>query len=205
MVEHEPIIRLALRNSLAEGARFRICAEAATVAAAYAQLVQSTPEMAVIDLELDGGGGWGLLRNLAHARLPVRCLAWLHDEDASKVVAALRAGARGVVLRREPINQLMEGLAAAAAGLRHLSNRAAQVLAEGIAHGALDGSAAVPALSERQAQVFRLLGQGFTPRQIGVKLGVGLKTVQSHIFRSRTQLGLGSQRDLCRHAAMSAA
>jgi DNA-binding NarL/FixJ family response regulator len=203
LIEAEPLARLGWRQCLAAAPSFTLCAEAATVREAHASWVQEQPEVAVIDPDLDGGGGWTLLHELTHARPPVPCLVLLREAHATEVSAALRAGAVAVGLRTEEEGELLYGLVMAAAGLRHLSHRAARALGEGVATGTMEPAGGTPPLPGRQAQVFQMLGQGFTAREIAGRLGISLKTAQTHVGRLKTRLGARSQAELQRRALLA--
>ena len=119
-------------------------------------------------------------------------------------MASMQAGACGVMLRTEAIVDFGEALVMTAVGLRYVSKRASELMHEALTASSYEPLAAAPHLPERRAEIFHLLGEGFATREIAGRLGISLKTVQTHIGRLKEELGACSQAELYRRALLAA-
>lgn len=207
LIDRDPLALLGLRVLIAQKfPSLTVCGEFYTAAAAAAQAEQYRPDVVVIDMEIDGGAGFGLPRRWRSAEDGPPCLARLENESPAVLGAALRAGARGVVYRREPCDSFLVALTHVACGLPHLSTVAGPLLASAVATGALNADGGdLDKLSKRERQIFRLLSQGQTTGRISAMLGCSVKTIQTHYAHIRGKLNLRDHAQLCRRAVLSEA
>ncbi|MDR3378195.1 MAG: response regulator transcription factor, partial [Verrucomicrobiae bacterium] len=113
---------------------------------------------------------------------------------------ALRAGARGYLMKREAAQKVIQGIRAVLAGQLFVSEKIAALLTERFVEGRLAGASAVESLSDRELEVFQLLGRGLGTRQIADHLHVGFKTVQAYSARIKEKLQLANATELLRAA-----
>jgi DNA-binding NarL/FixJ family response regulator len=205
VIESDPLSRFGLREYFHSRApKFGICGEFDHVATAAACGLETKPMVVLIDPELDGGGGLGLLRRWNQSTPSVPCVARLRRENPPEILATLRAGARGIVLRQDPISENTNALASAFCGDRYFSPRVTQLLAIGAVENSLDASgSSAKLLSMREREVFRLLGDGLTCGTIAERLGIGSKTVQTHLARIKMKLALRTHSELRRRAILN--
>jgi len=201
LVDDHALVREGLVNLINQESDLRVCGEAAAESEGLALIGASKPQVAVIDLSLEKGSGLDLIRNIRtlHPETAVLVLS-MHDE-LLYAERALRAGARGYLMKREAAKKVILGIRTVNAGQLFVSAPIAARMVEQF----VDGSAAaavspVEQLSDRELEVFQLLGRGRTTRQIAEHLQVGFKTVQAYCARIKEKLGLSNANELVREA-----
>lgn len=201
LVDDHPLVREWLAQLLQGEADFEVVGEAEDAAAALAAMEQSPPDLAVVDLSLRSGSGLELIKSL-RARLPaVQVLVLSMHEELTQVERALRAGASGYVMKRESTQQIVEAIRRVRAGQIYANSEVLARLAErmvGRRKSVPLGS--VDALSDRELEVFRRMGEGHVTKRIAADLGVSIKTVQEYQARIKDKLGLGDAAELMRAA-----
>jgi len=201
LVDDHPLVREWLANLIKQQPDLAVCGEASAAGPALAAMGAATPDVAVVDISLEGGSGLELIKDLRrmHPGVAVLVLS-MHDEDLY-AERALRAGARGYVMKREVTGNVILAIRQVAQGRTYLSPRMATALAEKLVAGAPSpAESPVSRLSDRELEVFRLLGQGLATRQIADALHVSAKTVQAFSARIKEKLGLSSSTELLREA-----
>jgi DNA-binding NarL/FixJ family response regulator len=201
IVDDHPIVRLGIRQMLAAEPDLEVCGEAESPVAAH-QLIKSTrPDLAIVDLSLAEGTGLDLIRSLRDSlpTLPVLVLS-MHDEVlfAERV---LRAGARGYIMKREAITGLVGAVREVLAGRIHVSEAMAQSVLERLGHEATPADNPLAALTDRELEVFDLIGRGQGTGTIAEQLGVSIKTIETYRSNIKTKLNLKDATDLIRFAA----
>ncbi|MGI9175491.1 MAG: response regulator [Rhodothermales bacterium] len=192
VVDDHPIVRLGLKELIDKEADLEVAAEAESAFEALGILERQYLDMAIVDLSLRGTSGIELTRQIKaeHPRLPVLMVS-LHDEGMY-AERALAAGAQGYIMKRESYEKLVEAIHHVLQGGTYLSETLRRQV-----DGLGDGGAGAPAkpisaLTDREMEVFRLIGEGYAPRHIAEKLFVSVKTVETHRQRIRTKLALGN-------------
>lgn len=199
VVDDHPVVRQGLVIALSRTADLAVCCEAATLNEAMLAIKSDSPDLVLADLDLDGPSGMDLIKRVKEefADLPVVILS-MHDEEvyAERV---LRAGARGYLMKSEAPERLVAGIRAALAGEIVLSAKMKNKILGNLATGKSSGSL-VERLTDRELEIFRLVGDGLTTRQMADKLSLSIKTIEAHIAHIKTKLGVASGRDLQRRA-----
>src|SRR5436309_2413109 len=179
IVDDHPLVRDGLANFINQQADLAVCGEAEDSAGAIAGIESCRPDVALIDISLKNESGLELVKTL-QAQFPLVALIVLsmHDE-ALYAERALRAGARGYVMKRETTKSVLTAIRRVVEGDVYVSERFVNVMARRL--GSSRRAAAnspVELLSDRELEVFRLLGQGRSTSQIAEDLHLSLKTVQ---------------------------
>lgn len=200
IVDDHPIVRRGLRQLIDAEDDLEVCGEAASAPEATEAVEASVPDLAIVDLSLGETSGLELTKQLQarFPKLPVLILS-LHDE-AVYADRALQAGARGYVMKRASDERLIGAVRDVLRGRRVVSEAVEKRLAEQKAETSQHEAPPVETLSDRELEVFTLIGQGFAPRHIADRLGVSVKTVETHRQRIRRKLGLESAAVLARYA-----
>lgn len=192
VVDDHPIVRLGLKELIEKEPDLEVAAEAENAFEALGILDRQYLDLAIVDLSLRGTSGIELTRQIKaeHPRLPVLMVS-LHDEGMY-AERALAAGAQGYIMKRESYEKLVEAIHHVLQGGTYLSETLRRQV-----DGLGDGGAGAPAkpisaLTDREMEVFRLIGEGYAPRHIAEKLFVSVKTVETHRQRIRTKLALGN-------------
>lgn len=195
IVDDHPSVRQGLVLLLAQEG-ILICAEAGCCAEALACAEAHEPDVALVDLSLGDEDGLSLVETL-HQR-GTSCLVYSMYEDGQHVEDAFAAGALGYVTKREVHQVLMQAIGEVAAGRRFVSPRAAVALANQAA--GMHASSDLGGLSNQEQQVYRLLGEGETTKDIATAMSISPRTVESYYARILIKLDLGGVRELRRHA-----
>jgi DNA-binding NarL/FixJ family response regulator len=182
----------------------RVCGEAANAADALELIGTAKPHVAIVDISMEGGSGLELIKNIKTTcpvipEVAVIVLS-MHDETVY-CERALRAGARGYVMKRDATKNVLQAIRIVLKGQLYLSHRIATLMAERFVEGKLSVTSSVAELlSDRELEVFQLLGRGYGTRQIAEELRVGFKTVQTFRSRIKEKLKLANATELVREA-----
>jgi DNA-binding NarL/FixJ family response regulator len=199
VIDAEPVARCGMVYLLSAQERLCVVAEAGGLRGVRELCARHQPEVVVFDPVL--GDGIAFIREVKRWCAKVRVVVFTAQVDALAVQQALRAGAWGYVSRRDPAEVLPGAVLGALAGDRVLGPAVERVLLERLATGQVEVPGAAEArLSEREMQVFRLLGTGVGTRAVAEELGVSVKTVESHLQRMKEKLGVTSGAELQRRA-----
>lgn len=203
VVDDHPVVRQGLAIALGKEAGLSICAEAEGISDALRAISETKPDLVLADLDLNGASGIDLIKAVREGNpdLPVLILS-MHDED-TYAERVLRAGARGYLMKHETTERLAAGVRAALAGEIVLSDHMKRKILQNMSGKREAGpGSTLDKLTDRELEVFRLIGEGLTTRLIAEKLSISIKTVEAHIAHLKSKLGAGSGRDL-QHRAYS--
>jgi DNA-binding NarL/FixJ family response regulator len=207
LVDDHAMVRTGVRAEL--GADIDVVGEAADVATAVEGIRATVPDVVLLDVHLPGGGGRAVLEQVRGDLPAVRWLALSVSDAAEDVIAVIRAGARGYVTKSISGPDLLDAVRRVADGDVVFSPRLAGFVLDAFAAGA---AAPAPAedpavdpgldlLSAREREVMQLLARGYTYREIGSRLFISVKTVESHASNVLRKLQLSNRNELTRWAA----
>jgi DNA-binding NarL/FixJ family response regulator len=201
IVDDHPVVRFGLLQMLANEPDFEICGEAASAQEALALVDERKPDVAVVDISLKGTNGIELVK-LIHAMRPeARILvSSMHDE---KLFAerALRAGANGYINKQVAITVLVGAIRGVLWGMVYLSRSMTERMVERAARIDSDASRSViQRLSDRELEVFSLLGDGLSTREVAQRLNLSVKTIETHRAQIKRKLGLRNSTELIQRA-----
>jgi DNA-binding NarL/FixJ family response regulator len=200
LVDDHPLVRDGLVNLINQQPGLEVCGEAGTEAEAMTAVASLKPNVVVVDLTLESGSGIELLKNLKAAHPEVKTLVLSMHDEALYAERTLHAGARGYIMKREAAKRIIAGIQAVHSGLLFVSEKISAAMAEKFVSGKSAGNSPVEQLSDRELQVFELVGRGQTTRQISETLHVGFKTVQAYQARIKEKLNLTNASELMREA-----
>jgi len=197
LVEDHQVVREGLRALLRAEPDINVVGEAADGLSAFSQVGATLPDVVLMDLGLPGLNGVEAIRRIraAHPTLPVLVLS-MYD-DAQTVDRALRAGAKGYVLKGLGVAQLCTAIRKVHQGDAFLSPQIAEYALQG---DLAPGSAERDPLSPREREVMQLIAEGYTSRQIADRLGLSTKTVSNHRANIIEKLGVRTTAGLVRYA-----
>lgn len=202
LVDDHDVVRLGLRALLAEAPDVEVVGEAGDGEAALQRWAELRPDVAVVDLSMAPMDGVTLTRELVRRWPEARVLVLtMHDEE-EYLIPLLEAGATGYVVKSAASAELVQALRSVARGRVYVRPAAAQVLAAGWSRRASqdEARARYDALSEREREVFRLIAAGYTPSQIGERLFISAKTVDTYRRRINEKTGFTERADYVRLA-----
>ncbi|HEV2319090.1 MAG TPA: response regulator transcription factor [Verrucomicrobiae bacterium] len=202
LVDDHPVTRDGLARLINHEADLEVCGTAGTPASAVEHVEQQKPDLVMIDVSLGkGASGLELIKDLASRHRRLKMLALSTHDEALYAERALRAGARGYVMKQEPTEHVMQAIRKILNGEVHLSNRMSDRLLHRITQPhAAPTISDIETLSDRELEVYRLLGQGRGTRQIAAELHLSVSTVETHRAHIKEKLNLNSTPELLRHA-----
>lgn len=200
VVDDHPIMRFGITQLIHAEADLNIIAEAGTAAEALQILEESPIDLALIDLSLPDRNGLELIKDIRAMYPDVHCLVVsMHDENlyAERV---LRSGGRGYLRKVEAAKNLISAIRQVLAGGIFVSAEISSRIMESLASGGSPGTSPADCLSDRELEVFRLLGEGNGSRDVAGKLGISVRTVDAHRAHIKEKLGLKDATELVHHA-----
>jgi DNA-binding NarL/FixJ family response regulator len=203
IVDAEPVARCGLSHIINSHPNLQICAEADSLPAARSACERWKPDVVVLDVALGGGEGFALAKELPKWNASLRVVAFTALEDTASVQRALRAGVCGYVTRRDPITALLGAIIGALSGERRVGPRVERVLLETLAMGKVQmENDDMTLLSEREGQVYRLIGKGLRTSAVANELRLSIKTVETHRQRIKEKLHLRNGIELLHRATI---
>jgi DNA-binding NarL/FixJ family response regulator len=202
IVEDHPLFRAMLVQLISQELGMMVCGEADNIKDALTIIGRTQPDAAIVDLTLPGSGGLELIKELKarNIGLPVLVLS-MHAEKlyAERV---LRAGAKGYVSKHESPSEVVEAIRKVLDGRIYVSERVNEAILErlGRADKAVQPSG-MDLLSDREIEVFQLVGRGLNSREIAGQLNLGPTTVDSYRARIKDKLGIKNAAELYQRAA----
>jgi len=200
IVDDHPLVREWLTTLIQRQSDLAVCGEAEDTATALEAIPKAKPDVAVVDLALKSGSGLELIKDLKQAYPAVAIVVLSMHDELLYAERVFRAGARGYVMKRDSTKKIVEAIRAVRDGRRYMSERVAAVMADKLADGQPGNAAPVTLLSDRELEVFELLGQGHETSHIAASLHVSVKTVQAFYARIKEKFKLGTERELLREA-----
>jgi DNA-binding NarL/FixJ family response regulator len=184
LVDDHPIVRQGLTSALEDEADFQVVGAAGSAEEAIAVVPRLRPDVVLLDLELPGLGGVEAIPRLIEASPPTKVLIFTAYDTDERVIGALRAGARGYLLKGASVADIARAIRDVASGGSALEPRvAAKVVATVRTHRAADH------LTDREREVLRLIAQGLPSKQIARALNISERTVKFHTASLLHKLG----------------
>lgn len=201
IVDDHPLMRLGYRSLLESEPDLEVCGEAGSVVEGFARILDTVPDLVITDISLADGSGLDLIRRVHDRRpeLPILVVS-MHDEMLY-AERALRAGARGYLMKGEADADLVATVRTLLGGGQHLSPRMqARALEQMAGRAAPAGEPPEAVLADRELEVFELLGRGLSTRDVADTLRVSPKTVETYRGRIKEKLGLADSNQLLHRA-----
>jgi DNA-binding NarL/FixJ family response regulator len=203
LVEDHPIFRMGMVELLNADPGLAVCGEAEDLTTARRLITSLAPDMVIVDIGLNTDNGLDLVKELAQERpaLPVLVLS-MHDENLW-AERALRAGAQGYIMKQETSTTVVAAVHAILAGGRYVSPAIMGRILGQLQKG--PQTVAQPPwqhLSDRELEVFRLLGSGLETREIAEALHLSIKTIGTYRERLKEKLGYATGAELVRAAVL---
>ncbi len=201
IVDDHPIVREGYEQIIARHPDLEVCAVAADAFDALRLCGKAAPDLAIVDLSLKGGSGLELCKQIKSRFSQIAVLVVsMHDEQLF-AERALKAGARGYVNKDESTRYLVDAIRRVLSGKLHLSSAMNdRLLGSALGRAQLPADGSVEALSDRELEVFELLGHGENVRTIAERLKLSPKTVESYRESLKSKLRIPSSAQLLRHA-----
>ena len=203
VVEDHPVFRMGLRELINQERDLVVCGEAEDAGKASEEIRRLEPDMVIVDISLRGRDGIDLIREVrSHNKdLPILVLS-MHDESRF-AERSLLAGARGYIMKRETSSSVVEAIRCVLRGQIYLSERIKDEILDRFVGGAHTyNKSPVDRLTDRELEVYRLIGRGLSTNEIAEKLSLSAKTIGTYRERIKEKLNLKHARELTRHAML---
>lgn len=204
IVDDHPIFRMGMKELLNQEDDFVVCAVAEDFASARQALREHKPDLAIIDISLAEENGLDLVKEITHDYhgMPVLVLS-LHDESVW-AERAIRAGARGYVMKKEASESVISAIRNILEGKIHVSSDMMSLLLDKfhINPHANQGAPTIELLTDRELEVFRLIGCGLATREIAERMKLGIKTIGTYRDRIKQKLCIKTATELTRRAVL---
>jgi DNA-binding NarL/FixJ family response regulator len=204
IVDDHPILRHGIAQLVERESDLDPCAEAGTVDEALAVLAGQPIDLVLVDLSLNEQSGMDLIRHIRERHPQVKCLVLSMHDEKLHAERALRAGARGYVMKHEATRKIVTALRCVRDGRIYLSDQIATQLLERMATAPACGPARpdspLGALSDRELEVLRLIGQGLKTGDIARTLHRSVHTIEAHRANIKRKLGLKTAGELSQAA-----
>jgi len=201
IVEDHPLFREGLRQMIDRNASLTVCGQVPDVAGALRAVAELKPDLVVVDISLEGGNGIELIKSLKtkYEDLPVLVIS-MHDESIY-AERALRAGALGYVMKIESARTVKAAIFKVLGGDIFLSERMSTSVLAKLMRGKTEQPVSpIGQLSDRELEVFQMMGEGKPTRQIADELGLTIPTIHSFRNRIKEKLRLKNSTELMLHA-----
>ncbi len=201
IVDDHPLMRKGLALTLESEASFTVAGQVGAAEEALDLIHREDFDLAVIDISLPGMSGLELVKHLRAMRPELLTLVVSRHDEALYAERALRAGARGYVMKLQAADVIVEAVQKVLNGHVYVSAHVRDRLLEGLVNGAsLAQQSPLDLLSDRELEVFEMTGRGNSTRDIAERLHLSVKTVESYRARIKTKLNLSSAAEFMQHA-----
>jgi DNA-binding NarL/FixJ family response regulator len=202
VVDDHPIVRQGIALLINRESDLFVCGDAEDVASAVRQIEVLHPDIILLDISLNGRDGLELLKIVRgrDQRLPILILSML--DESLYAERALRAGANGYIMKQEATEKVLVAIRRILDGELYVSDRVASTMLHQFVGGSAPVLKASPIadLTDRELEVFRLIGEGHATRQIAEELHISIKTVESYQAHIKEKLSLKNARELVQRA-----
>ena len=201
IVDDHTMFREGLRQLIEHDPGLSVCGDAPDAASAIAGIRQSNPDVVLVDITLADSSGLDLVKNLRNDYEDLPALVVSMHEESLYAERALRAGAMGYVMKNEPAKTVTAAIHSVLRGEMYLSRKMSSSVISKFARGETEEPMSpLEILSDRELEVFRMLGEGKGTRQIAKDLGLTIPTIQSFRNRIKEKLHLKTAPELVLHA-----
>ena len=201
LIDDHPILRKGLAELINQEPDLVVCGEAEEAPKAFEAVGVLNPDVALVDISLKGGNGLELIKNIKarYPDLPLLVLS-MHDETLY-AERALRAGSLGYIMKEEAIEKVLTAIRQVISGEIFLSEKMKGRMLNQLVGGRIkQGSSSIDNLSDRELEVFRLIGEGRGTRQIATELRLSVRTVEAYREYIKDKLNLKNGTELVQHA-----
>jgi DNA-binding NarL/FixJ family response regulator len=200
IVDDHPIVRQGLALLINREADLAVCGDAEEACSALRRIEELKPDLVVVDISLNGPDGLDLLKSIRarETHLPVLILSMM--DELLYAERALRAGANGYIMKQQATEQVLVAIRRILDGEVYVSERIANKMLHLFVGGSQERSSLVADLTDRELEVFRLIGEGHGTRQIADELHLSIKTVESYQAHIKDKLSLKNGRELVQRA-----
>jgi DNA-binding NarL/FixJ family response regulator len=200
IVDDHPIVRRGLADVISAEPDLTVCGEADEIAAAVQQMKATHPDLVLIDISLKSGSGIELIKQIRALGSDVKMLVLSVHDDALYAERVLQAGGMGYLRKDEAPERLIEAIRRVLGGKIYLSRPMVDRVLERAARGELPQASRIESLTDREMEVFELMGNALTAREIADRLCLSVKTIETYREKMKFKLKARNSTELTRLA-----
>ena len=202
VVDDHPIVRRGIVELISQETDLEVVADVGSVQEAMAAIAQFLPHVAIVDVALEHSNGIELTRQIRAKDGDLKVLMLSMHEEALYAERALKAGANGYVMKIEAPEVLLGAIREVLRGGLYVSQRIATQLLRGYIENGDDGAVrgGIDSLSDRELEIFELIGKGLTTREVAARLCLSVKTIETHRAHIKSKLRLKNAAELTQSA-----
>ncbi|MCM2285973.1 MAG: response regulator transcription factor [Desulfobacula sp.] len=203
IVEDHPIFRMGMKELINREKDLEVVGDAETVAEALDLIESLRPDLVIVDLSLKESNGIELVKEIHQNHKQIACLVLSMHDEALHAERCLTAGARGYIMKHEASESVVKAIRHIMSGHIHVSPGIMSTILNKFQKQPDPVSASpLTRLTDREFEIFRLIGQGLSSKEIAVQLGISIKTVGTYRERIKEKLDLKNSGELLRHAVV---
>ena len=200
IVDDHPLVRRGLADLISDERTLQVCGEAADGDAAMKLLRACRPDLVIVDISLGGKSGLDLIKRICVHDNSIRILVSSMHDEVLFAERCVRAGAMGYINKEVATERVIEAINHVLDGEIYLSPKMTRRILRNVAGANVQDEPAVAKLTDRELEVFALIGTGNTTREISQTLNLSIKTIESYRENIKAKLGINTSADLSRHA-----
>lgn len=202
IVDDHPVMRMGLVQLINSKTDLQVCGEAGNVREARDLIGQTKPDLVILDMTLPDGHGLELLKDIGALYEEVATLVLSSNDESVYAERVLKAGARGYIMKEAAATHLLDAIKTVLSGQIYVSQRMSQLIVAMFTgqKGRRNGSSPIDKLTDRELEVFQLLGEGKGSRDIAEQLGISIRTIDAHRAHIKEKLGINDANALVRQA-----
>lgn len=203
IVDDHPIFRMGMEELLNQEEDFSVCAVAEDISSARKALKEVNPDLAIVDISLAQDNGLDLVKEIAGSKMPLPVLVLSMHDESVWAERAIRSGARGYVMKKEASETIILAIRNILSGKIHVSAAMmSYLLGKFQVNPDCQGAPTADILTDRELEVFRLIGKGLSTREISARMNLSIKTIGTYRDRIKQKLCLKSAVELTRRAVL---
>ena len=202
LVDDHPMLREGLSRLIAQMPGCTVCGEAESASAGMEAILLAAPDLVMTDVSLPGKNGLELIKDLQIQTPTTPILVFSMHDEMLYAERVMRAGAKGYLMKSVPVETLTQAIVQVLSGGVYLSNRVSEHILQNLCGSRTPGKAGIKALTDRELEIFELIGAGKSSTQIADELHISPKTTDAHRANIRAKLGLPDGPALMREAVL---
>lgn len=203
IVDDHPIFRMGIAELLNQEDDFTVCAIAEDISGARKSIRKYDPDIAIVDITLSHENGLDLVKEITASAHPVQVLVLSMHDESVWAERAIRSGARGYIMKKEASESVITALKNIRDGRVHLSaNMMSLLLDKFHVNPSAKGAPTEEVLTDRELEVYRLIGMGLSTREIAERINLGVKTIGTYRDRIKQKLCIKNAAELTRRAVL---
>lgn len=201
LVDDHPAIMEAIRDEIENTLDIEVCGTSRSSTKSFSKIEEAQPDVVVVDISLEDGHGLDLLQNIRSQHPDIQVIVFSMYDEMVYAERTMRLGASGYLMKKQPLEKLIEGIRRVNDGEVYLSDNMSSQILKKVAKGEPEEAGfPIDELTDRELAVFQMLGEGHSIDEIQDRLNIARKTVEAYRRRAKEKLGFDSVSELLQYA-----